>query len=356
MIDGSLSIPSKRRRCIGGAGIAGSYASRAFVTPGNTADPRTLSSASALAAWWRASQFATPSLTLAGSGSSPPTVTWAGTGPVEGLVAEVNDTTGGTLRGQAKFRYSLQSGAVNTWISGVLTAATVTLIGADITLAFGNSVYTNNNVYEPVPSAWIDGQAGHVLNQGVVANSPRIRVNAIGIRTGMYFDGIDDFMLCSDSLANTIIGGSDKPFTIIGVAAVIAPVVGIIVGFNNSVGTGFFDYGGQAGVPFCNKKGDTDSVHSATGGSLSTAPHLNRLVQSGVNAQCSIDTVSQFNSAQDATTLTSDIVSVGATYINSVPSNRGEMILGDLLIYNRILTTPELAELEPMLMTYYSIP
>jgi hypothetical protein len=355
---GALHVPkrlAKRQRCIGGAGVAGSFASRAF-TAGSSADPRTLSSASKLLAWWRASQLVTPNLTLAGSGSSPPVVTWQGTGPVAGLLVEVNDTTGGTLRGQAKFRYSLQSGAAGSFISGVLTGASVPLVGADITLNFANNPYTNNNVYEPVAASWVDGQAAHALLQPSADSGARMRVNVIGGREALYFDGVRSIMLCADGLANSVIGGLNKPFTILAVAVVTDPTIGVIVGFNNTAGTGFFDYGGQGGAPFCNKHGDSDSVHSATGGTLSTAAHLNQLLQSGTNAQCSIDTVSQFSLAQTATTLTSDVVSVGATYINGVPANRGAMYVAELLLYNGVLTAPELAELSPLEMGYYSIP
>lgn len=351
---GALWMPrGKRVECLGGAGIAGSYAARGFGTS-NSADPRTLSSASHLLAWWRAGNLLTASATLNGEGTSPPVVTWSGAGPVTGLRVEVNDVTGGTGRGQAKFRYSLLSGASSSWISGVTTAATVALIGADITLAFANGTYANNNVYEPVPTSWTDGFAGHALVQATTANAPRIRVNSIGSRVGLHFDGSDDFMLCTDSLANAIIGGSDKPFTALCVARVIGTVVDVIFAINNTAGTGFLDYGGQASAPFSNKKGDTDSNHGVTAGTLDTNAHVLRFVQSGTNAQCSIDTASQFNAAQNATTLTVDCVSVGATFINSVASNRGEIDLGDLWFYDTNLGAPELAEAEAALAAYYA--
>jgi hypothetical protein len=346
----------KRVECFGGSGIAGSWASRGLAGGSAEFDPRLLSSASTLVAWWRASQLMTLDTTLGGDGSTPPTLTWSGAGPVEGLRVEIDSVAGGTLRGQATFRYSLQSGASGSWVSGVLTAATVALSGADIVLAFPTGVYATDHVWQPVPSSWTDAIGGHVLSQATALSRPRHNVNLFGSRPGLWFDNADDRLRCADSLANAVVGGEDAAFTVICVARVRSlSAAEVIWCFDNSADTGFCDLFTTATDLQCNKKGDSDSVHSASGGAADTDAHVYSLVHSGTTATGYIDGVSQFSTAQNATSLTVDGFSVGATFINSVASNRLGGDIGEIIIHSAALSGGDRAESETRLLAHYGI-
>lgn len=338
----------------GGAGIAGSYASRGLVS-GQGFDPRNLSSAPHLLAWWRASLGITLNSTLSGTGS-PPTVTWSGTGSAIGLVVECNDISAGTNRGQAKFRYSLQGGVAGSWVSGVTTAASVVLFGADITLGFGTGTYGVGQTWEPVPLAWTDQVAGHVLSNPSLSQTPLIKANLFNGRAGLWWDGTDDALLCSDGLANAIVGGSDKPFSAFCVArSRTLSAANVYWSLQNTAGLSFYDFFTTLTVLASNKRGETGSVKPANGGPVDANAHVYRLIQGGVAAQGSTDKVSRFNGSQDATPMTVNNLSLGATFIGGSISNQNPIDLAELIFYDSALGADETDQLEIGLMNHYRI-
>jgi len=126
-----------------------------------------------LFAWYRASQGATLGSTPLATGTAPPVVTIATTDgalPVaSGLRIEIT-TTG--ARGTADFRWSVNDGATFE-ASAVLTAATVTLGPANITVTFPVGTYTNDNVYRATCSQWNDMSPNALnLSQATAANQP----------------------------------------------------------------------------------------------------------------------------------------------------------------------------------------
>lgn len=96
--------------------------------------------------------------TCASAGTSPPILSLTGSCPGYGFRVEVNDTSGGTGLGQAKFRYYANGVLV---ASGITTGASVPLAAplAGITLSFAAGPYTNNNIYRTRVSGWADQTA-----------------------------------------------------------------------------------------------------------------------------------------------------------------------------------------------------
>src|SRR5690606_40364139 len=54
---------------------------------------------------------------------------------------------------------------------------------------------------------------GHVFEQGTAGSQPTFSATALNGRPGLVFDGTDDVLVCTTSLASDLIGGEDKPCT-----------------------------------------------------------------------------------------------------------------------------------------------
>lgn len=344
-----------KRRCIGGSGIAGTFASRGFAVGGGF-DPRSLSSAPHLLEWWTGSRGLVPATTLLAEGSAP-TVTWSGAGSVIGLLVQCNDISGGAARGQAKVRVSMQGGVPGSWMDGITTGANVPIMGADITLHFATGTYSTSYSWEPAPSAWIGQQNGHVLSQPVLVTNPRIRANLIGGRTGLAFLGGDDLLLCIDGLAAQIVGGEDRPFMAFSVVSTpMLTAANVHWSLQNTVGAAFCDYFTNLTSPASNKKANSGSVKSLSAGTIDTAAHLHRFTQFGTTASCHVDKELKFSGAQDADSMDVNCLSVGGTYVGSSPSNQNPLNITALLFYDTAsLTANQINEIETGLMTYYRI-
>lgn len=106
--------------------------------------------------------------TVTSAGTSPPAVTLTGT-PTKPGAYSVQMTTGGAVA-TAAFSWSIdgvQQGA------GVLTASTVVLPGAGLTLNFAAGTYNTNNIYSFIASAPLDEAAlvVTVVNPGAVGTA-----------------------------------------------------------------------------------------------------------------------------------------------------------------------------------------
>ena len=83
---------------------------------------------------------------------------------------------------------------------------------------------------------------------------------------------------------------------------------------------------------------------------------MHRFVQTGTTAQASVDKSSQFSGTQNADSMTVNNLSIGATYVNSSASNRGDVNIAELLFYDTgSLSAGEIAEIETGLMTHYNL-
>jgi hypothetical protein len=139
------------------------------------------------------------------AGTTPPTVTVSGVSASNTARYRVEITTGGTL-GVALFRWSSDGGA--TWTgTDVATAASVSLGGAGVLVAFGVGTYDVDNVYTwaPVVSQW-DDQSGNGFNLAQATAAQRPAITASGVELGVSSE-IDNSALAS------VASGDDIPVT-----------------------------------------------------------------------------------------------------------------------------------------------
>src|SRR5690606_9590974 len=69
---------------------------------------------------------------------------------------------------------------------------------------------------------------GHVFEQGTADARPTFNATALNGRPGLVFDGTDDVLVCTTSLAADLIGGEDKPCTIGLVLQVAVDAIGYV--------------------------------------------------------------------------------------------------------------------------------
>lgn len=171
-----------------------------------------------LSSWHRSDLGVLPAGTLLqASGALTPSVLLEGSiAAVKGLRVRVNDTTGGTLSGQAKYDYSDDGGS--TWIeTGVLTSQSRrALIGsmAGAFLTFPAGTYNNAAVYNSVVDGWED-QTGNGHDFIAVDDVHTMLLESSGSYTGipsLRTNGTDQW-LQNMSLGPTL-SGSDVAFTI----------------------------------------------------------------------------------------------------------------------------------------------
>lgn len=141
---------------------------------------------------YHATNVTTDTAVLTG-GTTPPAVTFSGNlnQPLT-IRVEVNDVSGGTARGQAKFRWSLDGGG--TFVeSGVLTAASYALPGTGITVNFPVGTYAANNTYRSLVASLSD-LSGNNRTTSLTATGAGLRYIAKSLGTnggaGVRGDGV----------------------------------------------------------------------------------------------------------------------------------------------------------------------
>lgn len=325
------------------SGVAGSFASRGLAGGGQS--PLTLASAPNLQAWWSA-RYATSvryaTAAMDSSGTSPPIVFLTGSpASVFDFRIEVNDTTGGVNRGQAKFRWSKDGGT--NWTSGVTTAATVALGSTGITANFASAAYTNNNVYIQTIGQFDDlsGHAYHLVENVAVANQPKISLTGCNGRAGLLFDGTLDRLQCDNAtLATALAGGDDTPFTVFTVATVVGSVAGthqLWAVSNLAAGTAQASLRVASSAYAAIKRGDADAADTRTGGTPDNSCHVFEYVHAGTTVSLLVDGVTIINAAaQDRSTCTMTSFQLGA--LLSVANVFGNVCIGECLAYSTALS------------------
>lgn len=149
------------------------------------------------------------------AGTSPPAVTLGGTRTFNlDVRVEVNDTSGGTALGQAKFRYGYAdpTGAIVYIESGRTTTASYAAIGAlaGLTINFAAGPYNANNTYRSRVASVTDSN-GKLWSQATTTKMPLCHSGAnTGGQFALFFDGTDDFLACTDSSAFGFMSGAGK--------------------------------------------------------------------------------------------------------------------------------------------------
>lgn len=297
---------------------------------------------------------------LYGTGTAPPTVSHTGTVPVDlGLRVEITATAGS--RASTTFRWSANNGS--TWTSGVAAAASVDL-GNGVSLQFagaGGDVYNTDQVYVLTINQWRD-QTGHghhwITVDSSVARYPIPLVTAQG--TAVSFDGVDDILFTTTSLATDLIGGTDTPFCSFGICQLGST--------SPSSGTGVILFLGNDATnarvnwTFSNtpqhrviKEDDAAASQTVLGGTPDTSLHVWELVHTGTVATVLIDGVSVATGSSNVGLLTVNAASIGGSYLGGAVGNNTAISWYELLTYNSVLDATTRADIRARLKSPYGI-
>lgn len=174
-----------------------------------------------------------PHTTLRAAGTSPPaaTLTYTGT-QTYALHLACDSVAGGTARGQATFKWSLDGGSTYQ-ATGVLTAASVILGTTGYTIAFPTGVFNVNQTWDTTTRTWNDQSgAGNNADQATAGNQGLINagVVAAGKPSVLIDPNLSNSYTFPSALA-TPFSGTAKPVTlIVAVKLTVANRTGPIIG------------------------------------------------------------------------------------------------------------------------------
>lgn len=363
---GHLWTPKRERLELLGGGPCGSFAARGAAAGGYS--PLSPPGFSSLLSWLDVQRLnsLTWNTLLEKSGSgTPPDVSLSGT-PTRhvNLRVEVNDVTGGTARGQAKFRWS-EDGGTN-WTSGVTTAASTTLGTTGFDLAWSTGTYATDHVYvgKIVQINDLTGLGNHyenVLSTGG-GQLPRISLTGLNGKPSLLFDGTDDFLRRGDSTYCTALcGGNDTPSTRFTVGQIVANPTNEHFYWsvtNTTLSTSEISLIGFTSQWTVSARGTTGSELLQKGGTTDINPHIFEYVRHGTTVSLLVTdvggtTTTVINAAaQDANSLTVTEAFLGA--IRSGANLYGNVRIGEDLAYTGALDAATRANIRAYLARKWS--
>lgn len=228
------------------------------------------------------------------SGSSPPAVTISGqpVSPFEFRI-EVNDVTGGTALGQAKYRYGVgNNGSSGTWIeTGLTTAATHNCIGlaTGIQIQFPAGPYAANNVYQGIIASCQD-RSGFGNNATNPTSGVQLYQTAYGGVPALAFLG--GYLTTSSLVLGS---GNDQPFAVFMPAqlASVTSANGVIFGTGHTTDVNLPLYDLQLSIATptwtFSKRDNTATTKTTSGGTPDTGRHVYALISDGTTQSFWID-------------------------------------------------------------------
>jgi hypothetical protein len=151
------------------------------------------------------------------------------------------------------------------------------------------------------------------------------------LRPSILFNGASYYLVCTSSLATTLAGGTDTPFSLFWVAEQITTTgtqnhLGF---FRTSNAQPIWDLFTSAGA-YTSLRRDNATVNvSVSGGTASTGRHIYEAIYSGTSLLFKIDGVTVINNvSQDVGVITFDAMVLGATYAAASPNNWANIRLG----------------------------
>jgi len=190
----------------------------------------------------------------------------------------------------------------------------------------------------------ISGNNNSTDDQGTAAARPTYTTNQINGLSCAVFDGGD--YIASTSVIPALMNGSDKAVTV------------FCVSEQTTAGTFGYQYiwGRSSSInPLCGlryenttvykvlKRDDAATLKEPTGGTpVSGAPNISSMVINGTTVDLYINNTLRITAGDiDVGTLTIDNFTIGASYRNAVASLWLNGKIGEMLIYNRALTSTE---------------
>lgn len=177
-------------------------------------------------------------------------------------------------------------------------------------------------------------------------------------RPSLLFDGIAYYLICTTSLASTLMGGLNTPFTLFMVGQFVSLSGGLtancplFMGSSSSV-TPLWDFFAVSSTWKSNKRGDSGGIVGISGGTADTTKHLFDFVQSGTTVAGAVDTSSVLSGSQTTVAATVDRMALGATYANSSPSDWANFRLARLLGFTGALAGSDITAIRSQLTAMY---
>src|SRR5690606_22985228 len=180
---------------------------------------------------------------------------------------------------------------------------------------------------------------GHVFAQGTADARPTFNATALNGRPGLVFDGTDDVLVCTTSLAADLIGGDDNACSVVLVASITSTAGTLVVlgvgnsGTNNpSCLLGRHASGAYRLIKQGNA-GGSDSVE-AIGGTVNTNPHVFAVVSTESSIALYVDGESIISTEANIGEMTVNRVALGALARVATTLFCGTVIAADAF-YNR---------------------
>lgn len=196
---------------------------------------------------------------------------------------------------------------------------------------------------------------GNDFQQATGINQPAFEAAGFNGRPSVLFDGTNDVMTCSSSLAATLPGGTDTPFSLYIEGQFVTTSSATPVmwsGGRSSAANPTIDlfYNNTGTVWTVNKRDDAGTLVSVTGGTRDTNRHLFEIHHTGIAVTLVVDGVDIFtDSAQNVGAMTLDRLGLGALVINTVTLFCNCRI-AELVMANAVSTAPQRADMR----TYFS--
>lgn len=322
---------------------------------------------SGLYAWYRASTGATLGTTPLATGTTPPAVTIAATDATQPTASalRIEITTTGA-RGTADFRWSVNDGATFE-ASGVLTAATVALASANVTVTFPLGTYTSDNVYRATCSQWNDRTSNALnLSQATVARQPvrQGRDTTLNNRPAMLFDASNDSIAAASAADWKLIHDGTGCTVIIALRVVTLPSAadGYVLDTGDLTGPGIYWVVSTTGLLqtlVMNASGlGGILLNSQVAGAIvaGTSYVLTYSYLEGASPEFVIrKNGTQIDSATSAVAASAANPLRAATFGGVVGVNPLNAAYADIAVYNRQLTAAQMSDVERWMGREYGI-
>src|SRR5690606_33529455 len=191
---------------------------------------------------------------------------------------------------------------------------------------------------------------GHVFAQGTADARPTFNATALNGRPGLVFDGTDDVLVCTTSLASDLIGGEDNACSVVLVASITSTALtragwGVgNSGTNNPICVVERHTSGAYRLIKQGNAGGSDSVE-ATGGTVDTNPHVIAVVSTESSIALYVDGGSIISTEANIGEMTVNRVALGALTRVATTLFCVTVIAADAF-YNRAITDDERQYLE----------
>jgi hypothetical protein len=214
--------------------------------------------------------------------------------------------------------------------------------------------------YAAAGSSWVDFSGNQTnATQATVANQPGVNTAGLNYNSALVFNGTSHNLVIPNAaiVSKYPFGNSGRTIIGVGAAALANPGYGMMLGYG-SVGNGTGTFIGQAGginsAPGFG--GYNSATYNVTGTTGSLPVNTARIIggrYTGTAAQLDVNGVSNasLTTAWNTTSAQPAYIGVGAT----VTSQYWNGSMGELIVYNRELTAPELLRVNSYLGLKYGI-